>query len=599
MCIFKILKGAFVKDFSEIESHFNADYEANLASLKEYDEAKKYYHGDQLPADVLELINERGQSPIIENFYKIIVDKIIGYKAESIQEVKVSGRQEQDKPLATLLNDLLRVFSQQERFDTEIIKRDKELIFGMAVAKIWIKQDEGGDFHLSFKNIPSSSFIIDKYSTQNNASDARRFHLIYNMNLDEAKRQFGKQISPDSPSFNDYDQRCTIIESWIFESVIKNEQEIHGFSRYVWNKGGDILVYEPVPFLTKSHPFVVCKYQIDNELRWYGLFRNIKPLQDQVNLIENRVMNMMSAQKIFYESGAVLDPQKFASEASLDNAVVEVATNALQQKKIEFVNFQQNVSALSQKADAKLNLIRIISGLNDEALGFGGTRQSGLAMQQRREIGLMGLGEFLKISDEMDEEINRKALNLMMNYFTKEQVFKIVDKKTGERYLKINDPQNEDSKIRVGKFDLIYKTQLKQYGREERFSHWSEIIKSVSSVRPDLVPACLPLMLKDTESPIAEDLEEVIAQAEQISQQNAQQQQEIQKLQFDLEIAKLKAEIAETNAKAEKYTAQAQLSQTLSKANELELQNTSNEQVIRQTANPRTSTGRVKGIDLR
>ncbi len=33
----------------------------------------------------------------------MIVDKILGYKSESIQEVKLSGRQEQDKPLATLL----------------------------------------------------------------------------------------------------------------------------------------------------------------------------------------------------------------------------------------------------------------------------------------------------------------------------------------------------------------------------------------------------------------------------------------------------------------------------------------------------------------
>lgn len=63
----------------------------------------------------------------------MIVDKILGYKSESIQEVKLSGRQEQDKPLATLLNDLLKVFSQQDGFDSEIIKRDKELILGMAV----------------------------------------------------------------------------------------------------------------------------------------------------------------------------------------------------------------------------------------------------------------------------------------------------------------------------------------------------------------------------------------------------------------------------------------------------------------------------------
>lgn len=79
------------------------------------------------------IFNHPLQIAVVENIYKMIVDKILGYKSESIQEVKLSGRQEQDKPLATLLNDLLKVFSQQDGFDSEIIKRDKELILGMAV----------------------------------------------------------------------------------------------------------------------------------------------------------------------------------------------------------------------------------------------------------------------------------------------------------------------------------------------------------------------------------------------------------------------------------------------------------------------------------
>ena len=69
------------------------------------------------------IFNNPLQIAVVENIYKMIVDKILGYKSESIQEVKLSGRQEQDKPLATLLNDLLKVFSQQDGFDSEIIKR--------------------------------------------------------------------------------------------------------------------------------------------------------------------------------------------------------------------------------------------------------------------------------------------------------------------------------------------------------------------------------------------------------------------------------------------------------------------------------------------
>lgn len=125
------------KQIDELQKLYDLDFQANQSSLREYEEAKRYYHGEQLPPDVKAELQGRGQIAVVENIYKMIVDKILGYKSESIQEVKLSGRQEQDKPLATLLNDLLKVFSQQDGFDSEIIKRDKELILGMAVVKLW------------------------------------------------------------------------------------------------------------------------------------------------------------------------------------------------------------------------------------------------------------------------------------------------------------------------------------------------------------------------------------------------------------------------------------------------------------------------------
>lgn len=424
-----------MKSFDEIKKLYQADDDANRTSLREYEQAKRYYHGLQLPADVAALMQQRDQVPVVENIYKMIVDKILGYKSESIQEVKLSGRQIEDKPLATLLNDLLKVFSQQESYDSEMVKRDKELILGMAVMQVWIKQDCDGDFHLDLENIPADSFIVDKYSVDKFAKDARRFHRILNMNADKAKLLFGKEvITTGTTEF--YDDRVMIIETWIKEVCeFKNENgeiyEKEAFSRYLWNNDNQILSYEKAPFKTLESPFIVCKYQVDSDLKWYGLFRNIKSLQDYINLAENRMLNMLSSMKAFFEEGAVIDPDEFVQNASVDNAVVMVRDGALQSKKIEFINQQNNINVISQKVAEKRNLAKILSGLNDEALGFGASRQSGIAMQQRREVGLMGLGEFLKSSDEMDKMIFRKALNFIMHYFTKKQVFKIVDKKVG------------------------------------------------------------------------------------------------------------------------------------------------------------------------
>ncbi len=130
----------------EFNTMLTNDSFANERALSEYKEAKAYYHGHQLGTQELEKLARRGQIPIYENIYKMICDKILGYKIQSIQEIKVSGRQEQDKPLANLLNDLLRVFNLQKEYDKEIYKRDFDLLMGQSVLEVWINQDKMGIF---------------------------------------------------------------------------------------------------------------------------------------------------------------------------------------------------------------------------------------------------------------------------------------------------------------------------------------------------------------------------------------------------------------------------------------------------------------------
>lgn len=542
---------------SELESFFSADQRANEPSAIEYKQAKGYYHGNQLPPAIYNEILSRGQMPLVENIYKMIVDKILGYKTQSLQEIKVSGRQEEDKALADLLNDILKVFSQQNNFDKEIIKRDKDLMFGMAVCELWVKKDKE-DYLIDIKTLNADAFLVDKYSTDKNASDARRFHKIMNIDAMQAKALFGNNIVLEKGANSD-ELRAEVIESWIYEaSQDSSEQSRPSWNRYIWKKG-QILSYEISPFKNGVHPFVVAKYNIDEENHWYGMFRDIKPLQDYINFAENKIINMMGSFKVFVEDGAFNNIDEFKSQAGSDNAIVFVSEGALKEKRLEFVQHHAAINELSQKTAEKRNLAKILSGLNDEALGVAINRQSGVAISQRREAGLMGLQDFIKSGDDMDRLIFEKALDFITHYFTQEQVFRIVDKKVGERYFKINEKGNEKSQIKIGKFDLSYKTTLKAEGREERFTHWAEMMKTFGQVQPELLQGMLPLMLKDTDSPIVADVEELLAQVQASKQEAAQAEAPVQQKQLELQMAELEARIKEIEAKSAKYAAQAQM----------------------------------------
>lgn len=531
---------------NELKDYYNLDLKANQRSLNEYKESIKYYHGDQIEQANLNTILSRGQSPVIENIFKLIINKIVGYKAQSIAEIKVSGRQENDINTAILLNDILKVFTEDINYNKEIIKRDKNLIFGLGICELWIEADEHEDLNLLIKTLDPNCFLIDAYSEDLNALDARRFHKKINISFDEAREKLS--ALPYVKNNSGIDKRCVLIETWIKEG--------DAFARYIWQDQG-VLTYEPKPFKNGTHPFIISKFNIDDKGTWYGLFRDIKPLQDYINYSENKMMNMIGTLKAFFEEDAILETEEFIRQASLDNAVVKVKSGALRDNKLKFVEHHHDISTISRKSNEKRQLAKMLSGLNDEALGIANSRMSNEAISQRREAGLMGLQEYLNACDSMDRLIFKKAIDFISLYFTKRQIFKITDERVGERYFAINE--NEDSKIKVGKFDLSYKSQIKTKTDEEKIASWAEIIKSFSH-DPTLMSEILLLMLKDMNSTQAKDLLDIIERQKDAAQnQHNNLAQQIQEENLRLELEKKKAEILELKAKTKKYNHQGDL----------------------------------------
>ncbi|MGN8392215.1 portal protein [Helicobacter pylori] len=551
-------------DFLTLQNDFKNDYNKALIENTEFLEAKKYYNGNQLPPDVLKIILERGQTPIVENMFKVIVNKILGYKIESISEIRLSPKQEEDRALSDLLNSLLQVFIQSENYDKAMIERDKNLLIGgLGVIQLWVNEDKEKNVEIDIKALKPESFIIDFFSTDKNALDARRFHKMLEITEQEAMILFkGTTINYN---YTNNEKIATIIESWYKE--YNEETQNYQWNRYLWNKSTGIYKSELKPFKNGACPFIVAKLYTDELNNYYGLFRDIKPMQDFINYAENRMGNMMGSFKAMFEEDAVVDVAEFVETMSLDNAIAKVRPNALKDNKIQFMNNQADLSALSQKAEQKRQLLRLLAGLNDESLGMAVNRQSGIAIAQRKESGLMGLQTFLKASDDMDRLVFKLAVSFICEYFTKEQVFRIVDKKLGNRYFKINSSDN--NRIRPLKFDLILKSQLKTESRDEKWYNWNELLKILAPIRPDLVPSLVPLMLNDMDSPITNDVLEAIQNANALQQQNAEANAPYNEQIQALQIQKLQAEIAELQAKAHKYAEQGALSQTTNESEKI------------------------------
>lgn len=544
-----------MKDLNQLKYFYEEARLGNYEALKEYKLSKAYLHGKQLDSKTIETLRKRGQPILWENIYSMLAEKILGYKSISAQEIEVLGRQESDKEVALVLNEIIKSLCDNEVYESEKQKCDFDLLLGMGVMQIWIKND--GDYKdITLKHIPTESFLLDPYSQSPDGVDAKYAHRIIELDFEDALSLYGNKVS--NLVKNNYNRpRITLIESY-FKEYINNE---FLWTRYVWSEL-EILSYEINLFGLNILPFAIKKLYIDDKGIWYGIYRNIKPLQDYINLAENRTANMMGSQKIIFEEGAVRDANEFTRSISKDNSVTKVNQGSLAKGMIRFEKHTADINALSAKSNEKRQLAKTLSGLNDEALGLAVNRVSGTAISQRTNAGLIGIQKYLKASDDMDKSSFRIAIELICKYFTKRQVFAIVEPKGAQKYFVINDVAKDENgnvvvnekgipiirnKIKVGKYDIIIKSKPKTFGREDRFAYWSEIIKTIAGITPDIIPALLPLMLKDSDSPVASEIKEVLDSLNSAPNPNAELQQQNltlqnQKLTADIELLKSKAQ---------------------------------------------------------
>ncbi len=326
-------------DFTTLQNDFSNDYQKALIANNEFLEAKKYYNGNQLPQDVLNIILERGQTPIVENMFKVIVNKILGYKIESISEIRLSPKQEEDRALSDLLNSLLQVFIQQENHDKAMIERDKNLLIGgLGVIQLWVNEDKEKNVEIDIKALKPESFIIDYFSTDKNALDARRFHKMLEITEQEALLLFGDSVIINYSSVN-HERIASVIESWYKE--YNEETQSYQWNRYLWSRNAGVYKSELKPFKNGAHPFIISKLYTD-ELNNYYMAKKFLGMDLNVNLNGNlqiksenktRIKNLTSATSKIYDGIKALNLGDRLIQKAQDNSGISSALKRLVNEK--------------------------------------------------------------------------------------------------------------------------------------------------------------------------------------------------------------------------------------------------------------------------
>ena len=344
---------------------------------------------------------------------------------------------------------------------------------------------------------------------------------------------------------------------------------------------GDMMLQDhPSPFPHDQFPFVPFIGYLDRFNHPYGVPRQIRDQDIEVNKRRSMAMALLSKRRTIVEDDVAGDKdglQTVYEEANKSDGFVVVGSG-----KIGKIDIQEHQSlAESQVSILRQSEIEIqqVSGANDEQMGYPSRAESGRAIEKRQAQGATVTASLFSNLRRSTKILGEQLVSLIQGAWTGEKVLRITDRLTGaEKFVAINEPVEEGGRLTLkhnitqGKYDLVVSDAPQTDTVRER--NLNLIIEWVKKSPPEVIPQLIQLAFEMSNLPNKEQLlarlrpilgvapgEEDMS-AEEIKQktikelevQKAAQQQaaEIEHRRATLELDKIEAENEKTRAEAQK-----------------------------------------------
>lgn len=260
------------------------------------------------------------------------------------------------------------------------------------------------------------------------------------------------------------------------------------------------LVYEgESPYSHGRFPFVpVWCYRRSRDNLPYGVIRNLRDPQDDLNKRQSKALWILSTNQIDMEEGALPEG------STIDDLRDEAARpdRILVRRR----GYQLEVSRDTQLAEEQLTLmdrdvahIRNVSGVNSENLGRETNAKSGIAIQARQEQGsVVTTAPFdnLRFATQL---LGQMQLSIIEQFYTDAKTIRVLGERGGAKYIELNKPQDDGSllnDITAEAADFIvdeqeYRTSLHQAMFESLF----DIISRLAQLNPQIALNLLDMVV--------------------------------------------------------------------------------------------------------
>lgn len=316
----------------------------------------------------------------------------------------------------------------------------------------------------------------------------------------------------------------------------------------------------------------------------YGMIRNIRDIQDDINKRASKALHILSSNKVIMDEGALPEGttmDEFAEEVARPDAIIVKRAG-----KELVINAERDLAAPHLDLMSRgINMIQQVGGVTDELLGKTTNAVSGVAVKARQDQGSLATNkpfDNLRLACQMQGELQ---LSLLEQFCDQKKSFRITNERGTPEFQVANDglPENEITRTKA---DFViseadWRATMRQASAEQLMDMISKMPPQISMLLLDLAVDSMDLPNRDE---IAKrirgvtgmkDPDETEPTPEEMQQMQAAQQQQAYTMEMAMtELEGKKAEVAKKLADADRAKAAAIREDVLAMKERVEATNT-------------------------
>ncbi|MEN6545613.1 MAG: hypothetical protein ABFE07_06185 [Armatimonadia bacterium] len=440
-----------VEDFlslSALKRRLDSYVSLKRAERDEDEEATRYYHGDQWTPDEIQKLKARNQPIVTFNHVQPYINSVIGLLERLRQDPKAYPRTPKHQDRADVATACINYVLDENRWKdiSPLVARDGAVRFAAGVEMSFEGDEANPDVVLS--PVDMDYFFYDARSSREDFSDCRGMGMDKWFDLDEAITMF-PDMEDQLEEIGDTGGPSLLTNSeraWVWTSA--NERKVRivehwyirrGEWRYCYYTGSMKLREGVSPFVDDKGKtmcrFIMFSSAVDHAGDRYGLVRNVKSPQDEINHRRSKGLHGLNTIRVYVESGTVPDLETLRGEIHKNDGVIELPPGA---KIDERSNAEQVAGNLEMYTDAKaeferLGLQQILTGSADN--------QSGRAIQLLQQAATAELGPFIIAYRGWKMRVYRAVWFALKAAWTGEKWIRVTDDEGIAQFLPINQMQ--------------------------------------------------------------------------------------------------------------------------------------------------------------